>query len=866
MARWLPASLALACHAAPDTLETAQRADALAVSESPIGTEPPVPLQYRTGSYLSLASGESTELVVFYDGGLIRGMRFDQAGTRLDLDGWLRLGRDGGASTSAAYTDLAYGAGTYLVVYADYGETSPGLYAQVVAESGELLSEPALVQPDGIYGAAVWNGTDFTVAAYSGDIHLSRVGLDGVPVAGSSTPVTTSGVNNRPSLAMGANGVGVVAFEQATDGANRKLYASRFSADGEVLDPGGVLISDATTSSVDVSVAAGTEGFLAVWSAGGSTVYGSVIDEAGTVLVQEAPLSRNTSDIGGSSVAFDGTNYLVAWEDGRTGSDMIYGTRVSEAGVPLDSSDVELAGPSRAYQSWELDLAWTGDAFALTYASDGIYGGFFASDLSPVGALDIELTAIPSAQGVPVAAWDGTNYVLGYSDERDSENLAYSFRSVRIGTDGAIVDPEGVAISEPELPASGGSVASNGVVTLYTFQPMFEEELYQRVRSADGTLSAATVWGTGTGGMVASNGEGFLAAFATGDDGSGNDAEVWVQGFDATGNVAGDPTLLVNVTRPRGLLSAFGSDYLYAYSGQEDVGTVIPGSALLVDASGTVAQEYGPVVDGMLTATTGASEEQLLISWQDDAEALWGRLLHKEDGFGDPFPLVPGIAEGPPAVAWDGTKFVVAYADDRMAMWTLEVSVDGTTSTPERLFDGDYGWPSLTAGPDGQMLLTYLHWHELSRTRRVESRFVGANVDIVPPVEEPPAEEPPVEEPPSEEPPSDEPVSEPEAELPEPSAPPVDLVDDPSVPVSTPEASEADQEPDEEDPDSDEADDVDAPVTSDSADETALEMASAPSSNDGSCSVAVVGRAGSAGLAWLLLGGLGSLVRKRRRD
>ena len=53
-----------------------------------------------------------------------------------------------------------------------------------------------------------------------------------------------------------------------------------------------------------------------------------------------------------SSVAFDGTNYLVAWEDDRSGSGCyisrlqvawrIDAARVSEAGVPLDEGGIPI--------------------------------------------------------------------------------------------------------------------------------------------------------------------------------------------------------------------------------------------------------------------------------------------------------------------------------------------------------------------------------------------------------------------------------------------------------------------------------------------------------------------------------------------
>ncbi|MBN1607631.1 MAG: hypothetical protein JW940_13420 [Polyangiaceae bacterium] len=112
-----------------------------------------------------------------------------------------------------------------------------------------------------------------------------------------------------------------------------------------------------------------------------------------------------------------------------------------------------------------------------------------------------------------------------------------------------------------------------------------------------------------------------------------------------------------------------------------------------------------------------------------NTEGLMGRLLDRTEGWAEPFVLADPVAEGVPAIAWDGTSFVVAWAEDKKAMWSRNVSPDGALSEPERLFSGDYGFVNLTPGADGQLLLGYVRWLEWARSRRVESRLVGELAD-----------------------------------------------------------------------------------------------------------------------------------------
>src|SRR5690606_34176977 len=203
-------------------------------------------------------------LVVFYDGGEIRGMRYDAQGQLLDLEQWLQLGRNDDDTGAHAYTDVAYGDGVYLALFSDSTEGARGVAVQAVTSDGTVLGPPVLAGPDAYYGSVVFNGVDFTVALSNGNVGLVRVGLDGQLIPGTEVYVTSLGKTNRPVLAL-LGDVGLVAFEQEVDGV-RRVYAARFDATGSVLDPEGFLVSDATTSSVDVSVAAGSDEFAVVWT------------------------------------------------------------------------------------------------------------------------------------------------------------------------------------------------------------------------------------------------------------------------------------------------------------------------------------------------------------------------------------------------------------------------------------------------------------------------------------------------------------------------------------------------------------------------------------------------------------------------
>jgi hypothetical protein len=221
-------------------------------------------------------------------------------------------------------------------------------------------------------------------------------------IAPATTQVDAFGEQMLPTSFTGG-GVRLVVH---TDDIDDLLFAQRFSStDGKPLDPTRILISrtlkDQPIGSGS-SVAYDGQNFFIVWVSANSRVVGARLKSDGTLLDQTAiQIAPGPVYSWNPRVAFDGTDYLVVWGDGRN----------SQA-EGMGSIAVDIYG-------------------ARVRASDGAVLGSFP---------------ICNAAGVqtdPSVAFDGTNYAVVWKDSR--QKLIHGAR-VR-ASDGAVLDSGGVLLT-----------------------------------------------------------------------------------------------------------------------------------------------------------------------------------------------------------------------------------------------------------------------------------------------------------------------------------------------------------------------------------------------------------------------------------
>ena len=115
-----------------------------------------------------------------------------------------------------------------------------------------------------------------------------------------------------------------------------------------MLDPAGIPISTGVGSQTAPSAASDGSNFLVAWQAAvperHRTLRRAHEPDRGVLDTTGIPIPSAANDQSATSVAFDGTNYLVAWQDGRSSASQdVYGARVSQAGAVLDATGVPIS-------------------------------------------------------------------------------------------------------------------------------------------------------------------------------------------------------------------------------------------------------------------------------------------------------------------------------------------------------------------------------------------------------------------------------------------------------------------------------------------------------------------------------------------
>lgn len=456
----------------------------------------------------SIASDGTNYLVVWQDAR--NGVFSDVFGTRVSKSGTVIDSSSIAICTvdrSQGWPSVAFDGTNYLVVWHDWRiGVRYDLYATRVDTSGAVLDSSGVP----ISAASGWQHTPSV--AFGGanylvvwedsrggdgfDIYCARVDTSVVVLDSSGVPICTAVDDQRdPSVAFDGTNF-LVVWEDRRDGFDYEIFGARIDTSGTVLDSSAIRICAAFDDQWNPSVAFDGTNYLVIWQDGRSGVdphiWGARVDTSGTVL-DFMTISAAPDGQGCPSLAFDGDNYLAVWQNYRSGTDYeIYGARIDTSGAVLDSSGICIR--SGAFMP-ALPCVTFGDSTYMVVwnewgigTDDDIYGARLARSGEVLDSTGVAISTGANWQGSPSLAFGGAQYFVAWEDNRRDTLDIYG---ARISETGIVLDPSGIAIcstSGQQASPSSGSDGTEYIVVWEDLRSGVSRDIYGARVSASGAV------------------------------------------------------------------------------------------------------------------------------------------------------------------------------------------------------------------------------------------------------------------------------------------------------------------------------------------------------------------------------------------
>jgi hypothetical protein len=495
----------------------------------------------------------------------------------------------------------------------------------------------AHIATDDTTAFVVWNDT----RAGGWDIYGARIDENGNLLDPAGILIGICDQNDPyPDVAFDGTNYLVVWHDAETSG-QYDIYGMRVSKEGELLDPEPFIISDATGAQMSPRVAFDGTNYLVVWydSRGGSyDIYGTRVDQNGTVLNSAGiPISTAADYQYFPDVSFDGTNYMVVWQDQRSGEYDIYGSRVDQDGIVLNSPGIPISTASDEQNRPSIDFDGTNYLVVWDDYRSGseydIYGTFLDTAGNVSSPSGIIISNAADNQQMPSVSFDGTNYLVAWHDHRDGGGN-YDIYGARVNTSGTVQDPSGIPIANIDA-----------------------QQLTAVVISYSGQWLA--VWR---------------------DNQNGGYTDIYGSRISSSGTVTDGDGILISSSaqdQRNPAVASDGTNYLVVWEEARSGGFSPDIYGMLIDASGEQLNEDAIAIststgNQAYPAVAFDNDSIYLVVWQDDRSGsgndIYGTRVSTSGNVLDP----PGIAistatgrQNFPSIAFDGTNFLVVWADER---------------------------------------------------------------------------------------------------------------------------------------------------------------------------------------------------------
>jgi large repetitive protein len=298
---------------------------------------------------------------------------------------------------------------------------------------------------------------------------MLRTDNDGNETGESEIPICTEPNDQMYPVASWNGENFLVVWQDKRNGKWWDIYGARVTPGGNVLDSdlGGFRISQGRSNldQVGPAIAYGGENHLVVWQGKRNirtwNIFFAIVSKDGEVLVKPALLDPNVKDQTSPAVGFDGTNYLVVWQDKRNAKSWdIYGAGLTQSGDLIDWGQQQ--NPFQITDTQGFDrlkpvVAWNGNYYwiAWTNIQDKMISYLSGRRISPEGSVldlsDIVFQSDGSNKAYPDIAPAGSDFLLIWEQDPEGKTKVCG---------ASIQSQYHVSISEPGFISTSGEISN----------------------------------------------------------------------------------------------------------------------------------------------------------------------------------------------------------------------------------------------------------------------------------------------------------------------------------------------------------------------------------------------------------------------
>lgn len=305
----------------------------------------------------------------------------------------------------------------------------------------------------------VW--TDYRNDANRADLYGARINLGGIVLDPGGFPLSIAPDHQLfPNVTWGNERFFVI-WQDRRNG-YYLVYGSQVTSDGTVLHPEGIRIST-DGEGYRSAIALGIDNFFVIWGGSapsGPGIFGKRVSLDGEILDSNEIRLHSGLEVDFPSIAWNGENYLVVWEQGELGR--IFGVLVRPDGIV--GSPISIAPCFNDNEKPK--VAWNGEHFFVVWQDDrNDYGDIYGARITPNGEVidcpengccdrsaGIPISTSPDKQNLPDVAWDGRNFLVVWDDLRNrNTGYGHDVYGTLVRPDGTVSNPEGVPISSVQI-------------------------------------------------------------------------------------------------------------------------------------------------------------------------------------------------------------------------------------------------------------------------------------------------------------------------------------------------------------------------------------------------------------------------------